>query len=94
MDENKFDWSDSWALLALFAMAAGMKRPEMSDERVLTDCCVPPRTHEPMGFDVVNIDKFAIEQMRVVLMNKKEAEKARLEDEAGYQSLYRHGEDT
>lgn len=80
MNENDFDWSDSWTLLALFAMAANMNKSDNPDEQPM----LPLRTPETMHFNetswnTVNIDKFTIEQLRAAAMNKKEAEKLRLD---------------
>lgn len=80
MNENENNWSDSWALLALFAMAAGMNNSDNADESPM----LPMRTPETMHFNetswnTVDIDKFTIEQLRAAAMNKKEAEKLRLE---------------
>ena len=80
MNENENNWSDSWALLALFAMAANMSKSDNTEEPPM----LPMRTPETMHFnetswDTVDIDKFTIEQLRASAMNKKEAEKLRLD---------------
>lgn len=80
MNENENEWGDSWALLALIAMAAGMNNPDAPEEPPM----LPMRTPETMPFnntscDTVDIDKFTIEQLRAAAMNKKEAEKLRQE---------------
>lgn len=78
MNENENNWSDSWALLALFAMAAGVNNSDNAEEQPM----IPLRTPETMHFNEtswnnVDIDKFTIEQMRAAAMNKKESEKLR-----------------
>lgn len=78
MNENEFDWSDSWALLALFAMAASMNNPEPPSD--IPKCCYPHPIDDGRGFmqaDKITINEFAIEQMRAAAMNKKESEKLR-----------------
>lgn len=83
-NENEFDWSDSWALLALFAMAASMSNNPDNPDNPEESPMLPMRTPETMNFDetswnTVGIDKFTIEQLRAAAMNKKEAEKLRLD---------------
>lgn len=63
MDENEFEWSDSWALLVLLAMAASMNNPDYPEEPPM----LPMRTPETMHFNetswnTIDIDKFTIEQ--------------------------------
>lgn len=72
MDKNEFDWGDNWALLALSAMAASMNNPDTPEEPPM----LPMRTPETMhfndtGWNIVNIDKFTIEQLRAAARNKK-----------------------
>lgn len=78
MNENENNWSDLWALLMLFAMAAGMNNSDAPEEPPM----LPMRTPETMHFSGTRfvtpyIDKFTIEQFRAAAMNKKEAEKLR-----------------
>lgn len=82
MNENENNWSGSWALLALFAMAASMNNPDNPEEQPM----IPIKTLEKAHFDeaswnrnTVDIDKFTIEQLRAAAMNKKEAAKLRLD---------------
>jgi hypothetical protein len=81
MDENEFDWIDSWALLTLFAMAANMNKSDTSkEEPAMLQLRAPETMHfEKTDWNIVNIDKFTIEQLRAAAMNKKEAEKLRLD---------------
>lgn len=78
MNENEFDWSDSWALLALFAMAASMNNPEPPPD--IPKCCYPHPINDGRGFmqaDKIIFDEFTTEQLRAAAMNKKESEKLR-----------------
>lgn len=80
MNENEFDWSDSWALLALFAMAASMNNPEPPSD--IPKCFYPHPIDDGRGFmhaDKITLDEFAIEQLRAAAMSKKKAEKLRLD---------------
>lgn len=79
MGENEFDRSDSWALLALLAMAASMNNPEPLHD--IPQCCPYP-IDDGRGFmqaDKITLDEFTIEQLRAAAMNKKETEKLRLD---------------
>lgn len=72
MDKNEFDWDDAWALLALSAMEAGKNKSDAPEEQPM----IPLRTPETMSFsetnwNIVNIDKFTIEQLRAAARNKK-----------------------
>ena len=78
MNENEFDWSDSWALLALFAMAANMNKSDSPEEPPMLPLRTPESLHfNETNWNTVDIDKFTIEQLRAAAMNKKEAEKLR-----------------
>lgn len=80
MNENENEWSDSWALLALFAMAASMNNPDAPEEPTMLSMRTPETMHfNETSWDTVDIDKFTIEQLRAAAMNKKEAEKLRLD---------------
>ena len=72
MDENENNWSDSWALLALFAMVANMSKSDTPEEQSTIH-------FNETRWHTVDIDKFTIEQLRAAAMNKKEAEKLRLD---------------
>jgi len=95
MDENEqnfdFEGNESWALLALFAMAASMSNPE------------PPSDIPPCGVPLsesVSIDEFTLEQLKAAARSKTETDmymdqyNKALEDEAGYTGLTMNGEDT
>lgn len=83
MDENEynfgFEGSESWALLALLAMASSMSNPEpLSD---IPPCCTPYPIDDGRSFmqaDKISLDEFTIEQMRAAAMNKEETDKLRL----------------
>lgn len=81
MDENEFDWSDSWALLAPFAMTANMSKSETPEEEpAMLQLRAPETMHfNDTRFVTPYIDKFTIEQLRAAAMNKKEAKKFRLD---------------
>lgn len=79
-NENWFDLSDLWALLALFAMAANMSKSDNPEEQPTILMRTPETMHfNETNWSTIDIDKFTIEQLRAAAMNKKEAEKLRLD---------------
>lgn len=84
MNENEnnfgFEGSESWMMLALLAMAASMNNPEPPSD--IPKCCYPHPIDDGRGFmqaDKITLDEFTIERLRAAAMNRKEAEKLRLE---------------
>lgn len=100
MDEenNGMDWA--W-LLMVMALYQSQFPPEQELPKDAL-CCA-----QPMNLQNINrfeFDDFSIDQLRKATMNRKEAEKTRLdmlreayqkalEDEAGYSGLYNFGKD-
>lgn len=84
MDENEynfdFEGNESWALLALLAMIAGMSNPEPPSD--IPKCFYPHPIGDGRSFmqaDKITLDEFTIEQMRTAAaLNKEETDKLRL----------------